>query len=59
VPDASHEALVLRELLESTPYEAFAILEGAAGIYPRELRPQVLAVAVRQVGELLSVSFLK
>ena len=50
VLDASHEALVLRELLESTLYEVLAILEGAAGIYPREPRPQVLAVALGQVG---------
>jgi hypothetical protein len=46
-------------LLESTPYEVLAILEGAVGIYPREPSPQVLAVSVGQVCELLGVSFLK
>jgi hypothetical protein len=49
----------VRELLESTPYEVIAILEGAARIYPREPRPQVLAVSVGEVSELLGVSFLK
>src|SRR5215216_2097035 len=59
VPDASHQALVVRELLEGTPYEGLAIFEGAVGIYPRKPRPQVLAVAVGQVGKLLSVPFLE
>ena len=60
MPDASSEALVVRELLEGTPYEVLAVLDGAVGIYPRERepRPQVLAVAVGQVGELLGVPFL-
>ena len=49
----------MRELLESTPYEVLAILEGATGIYPREPRSQVLAVSVGEVSELLGVSFLK
>jgi hypothetical protein len=57
VPDASHEALVLCELLQSAPYEILAVLDGAVGVYSREQRPQVLAVAVGQVGELLGVSF--
>lgn len=59
VPDASNEALVPREMLESTPYEVLAVLERAGGIYPRKPRPQVLAVAVGQIGKLLSMSFLK
>jgi hypothetical protein len=59
VPDAGREALAPRELLESTPYEVLAILEGAARVHPREPRPQMLAVAVGQVGELPGVPFLE
>jgi hypothetical protein len=47
------DPVVLRELLEGAPYEVLAILHCAAGVHPGQPRPQVLSVAVGQVGQLL------
>ena len=59
VPDARLEPVVLRELLEGAPYEVLAILHCAAGVHPGQPRPQVLPVAIGQVGQLLGVSLLQ
>jgi hypothetical protein len=53
------EAVVLRELLER-PYDEFpAVFHRAAVIYPGEPSPEMIPVAIGQLGELFGMPFLQ